>query len=47
MRIGFDELTAWLDFFAHQRGEDGIGGDGVLDLNAQKAANSWIHGRLP
>ena len=46
-RVGLDELPARLDLVAHQRGEDLVGADGVLDLHAQHAAHGGIHRRLP
>ena len=33
-RVGFNEVTAWLDFVAHQHGEYTIGLDRVIDLYA-------------
>jgi len=31
--VGFDEVAAGFHFFAHQGGEDAVGGDGVFDLH--------------
>jgi hypothetical protein len=39
--------TARFDFFAHQGGEDLVGGDGVVDLHAQQAAHGRVHGGFP
>ncbi len=46
-RIGFNEFPTRFDIFAHQRGEDFVGSDGVIDLYAQQTANLRVHGRFP
>ena len=42
-----DEIPARFDLVSHQRGEDVIGADGVLDLYPQQATGVRIKGRLP
>ena len=46
-RVGLDELPPRLHFVAHQRREDLVGADRVLDLHAQHAAHGRIHRRFP
>ena len=45
--VGFDEVTAGFDFVAHEHGEDAVGFDGVVDLDAQEAAHCRVHGGFP
>jgi hypothetical protein len=42
-----DERPARLDVVAHQRGEDFVGGDGVVDLHLEQAAHGGVHGGFP
>ena len=40
-RVGLDERPPRLDLLAHERREDLVGRDGVLDLHAQQACAPW------
>src|SRR6266542_1950070 len=46
-RVVLDERAARLDFLAHQRREDLLGGDRVLDLYPEQPPHLRIHRRLP
>ena len=46
-RVRLDELPAQFDLVAHERREHPIRPDGVLDGDAQHAADFRVHGRLP
>src|SRR5688500_12802079 len=45
--VVFDEGAAWLDHIAHQRGEDLVRRDGVLDPHLEQAARFRIDGGVP
>src|SRR4051794_7781860 len=47
LRVLLDELAAGLDVLAHERREDGVGGDGVIDRHLTQRAGRGVHGRLP
>src|SRR5688500_3162577 len=47
LRILLDELPARLDVVAHQRREDLVGFDRVLERHLEDRARLGIHGRLP
>jgi hypothetical protein len=46
-RIRLNKLAPWLNLVAHEHGEDAVGFDGVVDLDAQEAADCWVHGGFP
>src|SRR5579859_7225058 len=41
--VVLDEFAALLDVFAHERGENFLGGDGILEADFQKRARLGIH----
>src|SRR6185437_11410735 len=46
-RVRLDERAARLDLLTHQRGEDVVGADDVLDLHLQEPAHARVHRGLP
>ena len=46
-RIRFNGLAARLDVITHQHGENVIGFNRVVNLNAQQAAHGRVHGGFP
>jgi hypothetical protein len=45
--VVFNELAAIFNVFTHQCGEDFIGFDSVLELDAEQSAVLWVHGGFP
>src|SRR5262245_55618615 len=47
LRVALDEPPARFHFITHERGEDLVGFDRVLDRDLQNGASLRIHGRFP
>jgi hypothetical protein len=45
--IRLNKLPTWFNLVAHKHGEDAVGFDGVVDLDAQEAADGGVHGGFP
>src|SRR5258706_16160466 len=46
-RVLLDEGAPGLDFVSHEDGEDGVGVDVILDLDAEETALGGVHGGFP
>jgi len=46
-RVRFNEGPTWFHVVAHQRAEDLVRRNGVVDLYAQQAAHGGVHGGFP
>ncbi len=45
--VFLDEFAARFDVFAHERGENILGGDGILEFDLEQRAGIRIHGGIP